>query len=311
MNKRPPRKKKKEEVIDVLELHQKIVQDNMEKDEKLREQFPANVEGSKEFHEFNEDIGLGVNQIHCGDTWETMNKLKDKSIDFIMTSPPYLASIRKDNHKYPGAKNQIKDNQSVEEYLDWMSDIFKQYERVLNDDGVMAFNFSYTTFNPSLPYDLINRVFKDTGLRIYDTVAWKKKSAVPLAGHPNRMTRIVEMVYIFAKTPNFKANKLVKSVSKTGQKYFTAYYNFIEAKNNDGKVEGHEATFSSDLAGYFIDLYTKEGDIVLDNFVGTGTTPYVSAKMKRRYIGIDLVEDYCEYSRKRISKLYNSEEPES
>ena len=180
MSKRPPRKKK-EEVIDVLELHQKLMEDNMEKDEKLREQFPANVEGSKEFHEFNEDIGLGVNQIHCGDTWETMNKLKDKSIDFIMTSPPYLASIRKDNHKYPGAKNQIKDNQSVEEYLDWMSDIFKQYERVLNDDGVMAFNFSYTTFNPSLPYDLINRVFKDTGLRIYDTVAWKKKSAVPLA----------------------------------------------------------------------------------------------------------------------------------
>tara|TARA_R110000803_G_scaffold205928_1_gene272869 strand:- start:341 stop:1273 length:933 start_codon:yes stop_codon:yes gene_type:complete len=310
MSKRPPRKKK-EEVIDVLELHQKLMEDNMEKDEKLREQFPANVEGSKEFHEFNEDIGLGVNQIHCGDTWETMNKLKDESIDFIMTSPPYLASIRKDNHKYPGAKNQIKDNQSVEEYLDWMSDIFQQYERVLKADGVMAFNFSYTTFNPSLPYDLINRVFKDTGLRIYDTVAWKKKSAVPLAGHPNRMTRIVEMVYIFAKTPNFKANKLVKSVSKTGQKYFTAYYNFIEAKNNDGKVEGHEATFSSDLASYFIDLYTKEGDIVLDNFVGTGTTPYVSAKMKRRYIGIDLVEDYCEYSRKRISKLYNSEEPES
>jgi DNA modification methylase len=181
----------------------------------------------------------------------------------------------------------------------------------LKDDGVLAFNFSYTTCNPSLPYDLINRVFKDTGLRIYDTVAWKKKSAVPLAGHPNRMTRIVEMVYIFAKTPDFKANKIVKSVSKTGQKYFTAYYNFIEAKNNDGKVEGHEATFSSDLAQYFIDLYTEEGDIVLDNFVGTGTTPYTSAKMNRRYIGIDLVEDYCEYSRNRISKLYNSEEPES
>ena len=51
MSKRPPRKKK-EEVIDVLELHQKLMEDNMEKDEKLREQFPANVEGSKEFHEF-------------------------------------------------------------------------------------------------------------------------------------------------------------------------------------------------------------------------------------------------------------------
>jgi DNA modification methylase len=314
MSKIPPRKKKKEELVEqVMDAHQSLVEDNMEKDEELREQFPSNVEGSKEFNEANEDVGLGVNQIHCGDTWEMMNKLEDGCIDMILTSPPYLASIRKDNHKYPGAKDKIKDNQTVEEYLDWMSDIFMQYERVLKDDGVIAFNFSYTTFNPSLPYDLINRVFKDTDLRIYDTLAWKKKSAVPLSGHPNRMTRIVEMVYIFAKTPNFKANKIVKSISKTGQKYFTAYYNFLEAKNNDGKVEGHEATFSSEFAQYFIDLYTKEGEIVLDNFVGTGTTPYTAAKMDRKYIGIDLVEvveDYCEYSRNRVAKLYKTEDPD-
>jgi DNA modification methylase len=265
--KRPPRKKKEEQKEAIIEMMKFDEELGLYDDESLRDQFPANVEGSKEFYEANEDIGLGVNQIHCGDTWETMNKLEDGCIDMILTSPPYLASIRKDNHKYPGAKDKIKDNQTVEEYLDWMSDIFMQYERILKDDGVIAFNFSYTTFNPSLPYDLINRVFKDTGLRIYDTLAWKKKSAVPLSGHPNRMTRIVEMVYIFAKTPKFKANKIVKSVSKTGQKYFTAYYNFLEAKNNDGKVEGHEATFSSEFAQYFIDLYTKEGEIVLDNFV--------------------------------------------
>ena len=258
----------------------------------------------------NKFIGLDLDKIYCGDTCEVMKKIDDGSVDLILTSPPYLASIRKDNHKYPGAKDKIKDNQSVEDYLDWMSDVFKQYERVLKDDGVIAFNFSYTTFNPSLPYDLINRVFQDTGLRIYDTLSWKKRSAVPLSGHPNRMTRIVEMVYIFAKTPDFKANKLVKSVSKTGQKYFTAYYNFLEAKNNDGKVEGHEATFSSEFAEYFIDLYTKEGEIVLDNFVGTGTTPYAAAKMDRKYIGIDLVEDYCEYSRDRVNKLYKIDNPD-
>jgi DNA modification methylase len=291
MAKRPPRKKKlisNEEEVHVIE--------------------PDNKKEKKDI--VMSDIGLEINEIHCGDTCETMGKLKDGTIDLILTSPPYLASIRKDNHKYPGAKDKIKDNQSVEDYLDWMSEVFQQYERVLKDDGVIAFNFSYTTFNPSLPYDLINRVFQDTGLRIYDTLAWKKRSAVPLSGHPNRMTRIVEMVYIFGKTPDFKANKIVKSVSKTGQRYFTSYYNFLEAKNNDGKVEGHEATFSSEFAEYFIDLYTKEGEIVLDNFVGTGTTPYAAAKMDRRYIGIDLVEDYCEYSRNRVLKLYKTENPD-
>ena len=251
------------------------------------------------------DVGLMTNTIYCGETVETMKKIKNNSINLILTSPPYLASIRKDNHKYPGASDQIKDNQSVKDYLIWIVENFIQYERILKEDGVLAFNFSYTTFNPSLPYDLINEVFKNTGFRIYETIAWKKKSAMPVSGHPNRITRIVEMVYIFAKTPNFSANKKVSSISKTGQKYFNNYYNFLEAKNNDGKVEGHEATFSTEFAKFFIDLYSKEGDIVLDNFSGTGTTSYAASKMNRRYIGIDLVEKYCEHAKKRISKIYS------
>ena len=253
------------------------------------------------------DVGLETNKIYCGDTVETMGKINEGTIDLILTSPPYLASIRNDNHKYPGAKDQIKDNQSVDDYLEWIIENFKQSERILKKDGVIVFNFSYTTFNPSLPYFLINEVFKHTDFRIYDTFAWKKKSAMPVSGHPNRVTRIVEMVYIFAKTPYFKANKTVSSVSRTGQKYYNNYYNFIEARNNDGKVEGHEATFSTDLASFFIDLYSKENEIVLDNFSGTGTTPYASSKMNRQYIGIDLVEKFCDYARERVSKLYKEE----
>jgi site-specific DNA-methyltransferase (adenine-specific) len=222
----------------------------------------------------------------------------------FLTSPPYLASIRKDNHKYPGAKDIIKDNQPVKEYLSWLVDVFKEYERILTDDGVIVFNYSYTTFNPSLPYILINEVFENTGLEIYDTASWKKKSCVPLSGHPNRMTRIVEMVYIFAKTPNFKANKKVCLFLKQDKDILKHTYNFIEAKNNDGKVEGHEATFSSEFAKFFIDLYSEPNDIVLDNFSGTGTTPYASSKMGRQFIGIDLVEDYCDYARDRMKKLY-------
>jgi len=308
--KRPPRKKKEEIQMTLsfadVEVLAEAIDNPPEPNEKLREA----AERFKFRINDNQGIGLNVNEIHCGDTVELMNQIKDKSIDLILTSPPYLASIRQDNHKYPGAKDQIKDNQSVGDYLSWIVDIFLQYERILKDDGVIAFNFSYTTFNPSLPYDLINEVFKNTDLRIYDTLAWKKKSAVPLSGHPNRMTRIVEMVYIFAKNPDFKANKTVKSISKTGQKYFKVYYNYLEAKNNDGKVEGHEATFSSEFAEYFIDLYSKEGEIVLDNFVGTGTTPYTAAKMNRQYIGIDLVEDFCDYSRKRIARLYKEDNPD-
>jgi hypothetical protein len=73
------------------------------------------------------DVGLITNEIYCGDTVETMKKINDKSINLILTSPPYLASLRKDNHKYPGAKDIIKDNQPVKEYLSWLVDVFKEY----------------------------------------------------------------------------------------------------------------------------------------------------------------------------------------
>ncbi len=254
-------------------------------------------------------MSLEVNKIHKGDTVETMKKIDDKSVQLVMTSPPYLASIRDDNHKYPGAKDIIKDNQTVEEYIEWSVDIFKEYERVLADDGVVAYNMSYTTFNPMLPYMVIEEVRKQTGFEIADTCVWKKKNCVPLSGHPNRMTRICEFVYIFVKEDrlnDFKANKEVTSISRTGQRYFKIYNNFIETKNNDGKVDGHDATFSSDFARYFIDLYSAEGDLVLDNFMGTGTTAIAAIGLDRDFLGIDLIDDYIKVANERIDKMRES-----
>ena len=123
------------------------------------------------------------------------------------------------------------------------------------------------------------------------------------------MTRICEFVYIFAKEDrlnDFKANKEVTSISRTGQKYFKIYNNFIETKNNDGKVVGHDATFSSDLARYFIDLYSGEGDLVLDNFMGTGTTAVAAIGLDRDFIGIDLIDDYIDVANQRIAKMKES-----
>lgn len=246
---------------------------------------------------------LELNKIHIGDTIETMKLIDDKSIQAIVTSPPYRASVRKDNHKYPDAKDLVNDDQSEEEYIEWMVNIFEEYERILKDDGTIAFNISYTTFAPSLPYMVIGEIFNKTDFMISDTLSWKKNSCVPLSGHPTAMTRIVEPVFIFVKREFFnktKGNKVVKSISDTGQKYFTSYYNFLEAKNNDGKVKGHDATYSTDFASYFINLYSSVGDLVLDNFMGTGTTGVACKDLERDYIGIDLVDKYARYAQNRI-----------
>lgn len=246
---------------------------------------------------------MEINKNYCGDTIEVMKKINDKSIQLILTSPPYNASIRKDKHKYPGGN--YDDSLPDDEYVDWLVKVFNEYERVLKDDGVIAFNLSYTTFSPSLPYILIAEIFNKTNFIIADTLCWKKKNVVPLAGHPNRMTRICEFVYIFVKKENintFKANKIVSTISKTGQKFFKTYYNYLETKNNDGSNNIHKATYSTDFVKYFIDLYSFEGDIVLDNFMGTGTTAIGCIELNRNWIGIDMCKEYVEYANNRIEK---------
>jgi len=248
---------------------------------------------------------LEINKIYCGDTIEYMKKIDDRIIQLIVTSPPYSRGQRTDglNNIYEKADTTYKDNLPDEKYIEWMTEVFKEYERILVDTGVVAFNMSYTKYSPSLPYFVIHSIFKNTNFLIADTIAWEKSSAIPISGHPNRLTRKAEFVYIFVKKEHlndFDANKEVSTVAKTGQKFYKTYYNILKAKNNDGKVEGHGATYSSDFAKFFIDLYSFPGSTVLDNFMGTGTTGLASRMLDRNYIGIELSKNYCEIAEKRI-----------
>lgn len=257
---------------------------------------------------------LDLNNIYCGDTIEYMKKIDDKSIQLILTSPPYRRGQRTDglNNIYDKADTDYDDNLSDDEYINWITDVFKEYERILKDTGVVAFNLSYTKYSPSLPYFVINSIFKHTNFLIADTVAWEKSSAIPISGHPNKLTRKCEFVYIFAKSKfldKFDANKEVSSVSRTGQKFYRTYYNILKAKNNDGKVEGHGATFSSDFAKFFINLYSFPKSLVLDNFMGTGTVAVSCLDLNRDFIGIDLSKNYCDYANKRIEEWMNKNYP--
>ena len=78
---------------------------------------------------------LEINKNYCGDTIELMKQMDAESTQLILTSPPYNASIRKDNHKYPGGN--YEDDLSDEEYVEWSVKIFKEYYRILKDTGTI------------------------------------------------------------------------------------------------------------------------------------------------------------------------------
>ena len=122
-------------------------------------------------------------------------------------------------------------------------------------------------------------------------IIWKKKSALPNNVSPNKLTRIVEHIFVFCRKSEFKtfnANKRVTSIRKTGQKMYENYFNFIEAKNNDGANKLNKATYSTELMLKLFDVYVKKGSLVYDPFSGTCTTENACIIYGCDYIGSEI-----------------------
>ena len=159
--------------------------------------------------------------------------------------------------------------------------------------------------------DTVNRVTRYTNFMIADIIVWKKNSALPNNVSANKLTRIWEFVFVFCRkdeSKTFKSNKQIKSVSKTGQKYYTNMYNFIEAPNNDGSCNLNKATYSSDLVLQLLNMYCGDKSaVVYDPFMGTGTTAVACVKYGVNYIGSELSENQCEYANNRVKELIEKE----
>ena len=106
----------------------------------------------------------------------------------------------------------------------------------------------------------------------------------------------------------YENNRKVKSVSeKTGQKYYEATYNFVEARNNDGKCPYNQATYSTELCEKLLNIYCKDGWVVFDPFIGSGTTAAACIKSGRdiHYIGSEISENQVKFAEERINEIRN------
>jgi len=250
---------------------------------------------------------LETNKIYNMDCLKGLKLLDNNSIDCVVTSPPYNTGNRNDcmiNAKY----KDYNDDLTEEEYIKLNIDLFKLLENKLNNKGIIAYNMSYSTKYPDLLYKVIYNIINKTQFNIYDTIVWKKRNAIPLNSHPTGHTRLCEFVYIFAKNKNFNCYKKYSINKKTNQKFFKNYVNIIEKKNNDGSIKEHKATFSSDFVKYFVELYSKSSNIVLDPFMGSGTTAVACKELQRNYIGFEISKEYCDIAEERINNTNVSQD---
>lgn len=192
----------------------------------------------------------------------TMNKMIkfNRKVDIVLTSPPYNtgrpSNSERSRKNMEGRYDVYLDTMTQTEYCNWCIDIFNHFDKVLSENGVVLWNVSYgsdasvNTESIGLIWLCIADIIRNTPFTVADRIIWKKSNALPNNVSKNKLTRIVEDVFVFVRKDEYKTfncNKEISSVSSTGQKFYKNYYNFIEAKNNDGSCKLNKATYSSDL----------------------------------------------------------------
>ena len=265
--------------------------------------------------------------LYNGDCLEIMKKVSDNSIDVVFTSPPY-AERRKNSY------NSIK----VENYVEWFTPIAKEIKRVLKPTGSFFLNIKPHTEGGERSlyvFDLVLSLKRDLGFNFVDELCWIK-NAFPGA-YKGRFKNGFEPVYHFSKgktteitfnpvacgTP-IKQESIDRAYRKrcgkpkngsgmTGMNTTNIRHlkiarpdNVIEVNNVSNQFtlkSYHPATFPEGLVEFFVKSYSNEGDIVLDPFMGSGTTGVVCIRLNRNFIGMELSEEYFEVSEKRINKV--------
>lgn len=256
----------------------------------------------------------------CEDLMDTMIKWNEK-VDIILTSPPYNTS-RKNNGERSMKNLEARydvyfDLGGQSEYIDWVTNLFKEFDKILNENGVILWNVSYgndntvNTNSVGTMWLSIADIIKNTPFMVADRIIWKKSNALPNNVSPNKLTRICEDVFVFCRkseTKTFNMNKEVSSVGKNGQTFYKNYYNFIEAKNNDGTCKLNKATYSSDLCLQLLNLYANNNSKVFDPFMGSGTTAIACEMLGLTCYGSEISEAQVEYSKERLRKFRENKE---
>lgn len=228
-----------------------------------------------------------MNEIILGDCIEEMAKMTAESIDMIMTSPPYFNA----NKKYQRGSG-VHYSIDFGEPLYIIEDMFKEAIKVLKKTGFFALNlgFSYADTGIMQPFRIIERALK-LGFFARDLIIWKKKNPIPLQ---NRLTNCIEYLFILAKHPLTP----YPNAETMGYKL-----NFIETSiNKPEEANFHNAVYPEEMCSYIIEIFSKEGDLILDPFIGSGTTALSALSLNRNYIGIEINKEYVEKAQERIKK---------
>lgn len=265
------------------------------------------------------------NTIIQGDVLEVLKQIPDDSIDMCVTSPPYWGL------RDYGVDSDLGTEIDPKVYINNLCNVFDDVYRVLKKDGTLWVNIADSYFrnggkskgkNPNAKVGntkngiqkgncKVPKGYKEKSLALIpqrfvvemserrwivrNEVIWHKPNAMPQPVK-DRFVNDYESVFLFSKQKKYKFN--IQKENVTGIERIKRATWFINTKPN--KVISHIAPFPEQLVEHCILSGSDEGNVVMDIFMGSGTTGVVAKKLNRNYIGIELNNEYVKIAKERI-----------
>ena len=230
---------------------------------------------------------------------ENMKELPENSVHLMITSPPYNVS------------KEYDEDLSLNEYLKLLENSFKETFRVLVNGGRACINVANLGRKPYIPLsDYISKMMIDIGFNMRGEIIWNKAaSASPSTAWgswqsaANPILRdIHEYILVFSKG-DYKREK-GKKENTIAKEQFIEWTKSIWTMNAESARRiGHPAPFPEELPYRLIQLYSFKGDIILDPFMGSGTTAVAALKSERKFVGYEINKEYIELAEKRIEPI--------
>jgi len=244
-----------------------------------------------------------LNKIFCKSS-EDMSELPSNSVHLVVTSPPYNVG------------KEYDEDLDLNEYREFLKRVFREVKRVLVPGGRLCINIANLGRKPYLPlHAYIIQDMLDLGFLMRGEIIWNKAGGGSpstawgswLSAKNPTLRDQHEYILVFSKDTFTRQNPFGRKSTISREEFLEFTKSVWTFPAVSAKEIGHPAPFPVELPYRLIQLYTFEGEVVLDPFMGSGQTAIAALKSKRFYVGYEIVPEYIELAQKRIKAFEKSQ----